>query len=286
MAKRKLRLRLPDDPEEFRATIIEHLEELRDRIFRSLIFVGIAWLGGWFAEPYLYSFLNNRLTSAIKHGIGAGRYQEAFRNVSEPFMLQLKLAFIIGLIVALPFLVLQLWGFIAPGLKPSERKPLARVAPLSVLLFCMGVFFCWMVLPVAMAWFAEFVTNFAGATLIQEPGLLVFFALKMLLAFGLGFQIPLVVWVLGAIGLLSSETLMKHWRQGAFAIFVIAAIVTPSNDPTTMLMMAIPLTLLFIISIYAVKITQGRKRKKKVVDDQSETSDAPEEEPDDDDFDY
>jgi sec-independent protein translocase protein TatC len=87
------------------------------------------------------------------------------------------------------------------------------------------------------------------------------FCLKMMLAFGIGFQLPLIVYALGAMNLLSAETLVKHWRHASVVIFVIAAALTPSNDAFSMLMMAIPLVILFMISVWAVKLTQGRKKR-------------------------
>ena len=87
-------------------------------------------------------------------------------------------------------------------------------------------------------------------------------SLKSILAFGIGFQLPLVVYILGALNLLSAETLIKYWRHAAVAIFFISGAITPSNDIPSMLMMAIPLTILFAVSTYAVKVTQAKKKKK------------------------
>jgi sec-independent protein translocase protein TatC len=254
----------PDDPEDFRATLVEHLEELRNRIFRCLWILGVAWLAGWFLEPYAYIGIRRAIDGPVKANLPKGtEYKNAFFNTTEPFMLQLRLSFMIGLIVAVPFIIHQLWRFIAPGLKKEERKPIQRLGPAASLLFLLGAFFAYAILGPAMGWFAGFLSSFPGASLFQDPGKLVDFSLKMIFAFGVGFELPLLVWVLGALNLLSGDMLMKNWRQGATAIFLIAAIVTPSNDPTSMLMMAIPLTLLFILSIYAVRFTQKRQRRKR-----------------------
>jgi sec-independent protein translocase protein TatC len=129
--------------------------------------------------------------------------------------------------------------------------------------------FCWFSLPSAFIWFTSYFDEFPGAGLNQDPGVLVSFTLKMLLAFGVGFQLPLVVFVLGKIGLLSPDTLVRNWRQATVAIFLVSAIVTPSNDPLTMLMMAVPLSLLFVISVYAVRWTTRKQLREadKVLDD-------------------
>jgi len=260
-----------DDPEEFRATLVEHLEELRDRIIRALFFLVAGWIGGWYLEPPLYTYINDRINGPILKRIPKGvDFKIVFHQATEPFLLKLKLSFMIGLVIAFPFIVVQLWGFVAPGLKKIERKAIQWVAPFSVLLFAMGATFCGLVLPSAFTWFTSYLDDFKDVSLYQEAGSMVFFVLKMVLAFGAGFQLPLVVFVLGKIGLLTPETLIRNWRQATAGIFVIAMVVTPSNDPLTMLMMAVPLSILFIISIYAVKISNNRSRRKKKRDEDDE----------------
>jgi len=257
--KRKRR-ELPGDPDDFRLTLVEHLEELRDRIVRSLVIIAITWTIGWFIMPTLYAYLD----AVVEHAIRPidPTYKEAFRNVTEAFMLKFRLSFMIGMVLAFPFLVLELWGFIAPALKPEEQKPFKALAPFSVLLFALGAGFSWVILPSALSWFASYLTEFVGTTLIQDAGSMVFFILKMMLAFGIGFQLPLVVYILGALELLTAETMLQYWRQAATIIFIAAAAFTPSNDAFSMLMMAIPLVVLFAISVYMVKFTQGRKKKR------------------------
>lgn len=249
-----------EDPEEYRLTLGEHLDELRARIIRSLTLIIVGWVAGWFIQPYLYSYLNGMVQEAIKGAIGTGvQYAEPFRSATEPFMLKFRLSFLIGLIMVFPFIILQLWGFIKPGLKPNERRPIERIAPWSLVLFLVGAGFCWIILPSALNWFAGYVLEFPGTSLFQEPGAMVYFVLKMMLAFGIGFQLPVIVFALGSMGLLSAETLQQYWRQWATAVFLGAAILTPSNDAFSMLMMAIPLVILFAISVWLVKMVQRKK---------------------------
>jgi sec-independent protein translocase protein TatC len=259
--KKRGRFQLPDDPNEFRATLVEHLEELRTRIVRSLLFLAAGWIIGWYLEPFLYKLLNDLVTVNIEASLPKGiNLAWAFRNAPDAFMLKIKLSFLIGLILALPLIVLQVWGFIRPGLKANERKPIERVAPFSVLLFAMGVGFCCIILGPAVRWFASYLADFPNTMLIQDPGVIISFCLKMMLAFGVGFQLPLIVFALGAMNLLSAQTLVKYWRHASVVIFVGAAILTPSNDAFSMLMMAIPMVILFMISVFAVKATQGRRQ--------------------------
>lgn len=252
---------LPDDPNEFRATLVEHLEELRDRIIRSLGILCGGWLVGWFLEKPAYGLLNSVVLGNITKQVnGKATVISAFNNATEPFMLKLKLSLMIGVIIALPLVLLQLWGFIRPGLKPAERRPIERIAPFTLVLFATGVGFSWLILGPAIRWFSSYLEEFPGTQLIQDPGIMIAFCLKMMLAFGIGFQLPLIVYALGAMNLLSAETLVKHWRHASVVIFIVAAALTPSNDAFSMLMMAIPLVILFMISVWAVKLTQGRKK--------------------------
>jgi len=261
------------DPEDFRLSLVEHLEELRDRIIRSILIVCVTWTIGWFAVMPLYGYLNDMVRKAVIPRLPKGiDYKEIFSHATEPFLLKLKLSFMIGIILAFPFLVLQIWGFVMPALKPNEQRPVKRLAPFSLVLFFMGVGFAWLILPSCMGWFASYVEEFPGTALYQEAGSMVFLILKLLAAFGISFQLPLIVYLLGDLELLSAETLLKYWRQSATAIFVIAMIVTPSQDPMTMLMMAIPLVILFMASVYAVKFTQRKRRRGRMLS--AEESDA------------
>ena len=253
----------PDhNPEEFRLSLVEHLEELRTRVMRSFMIVAAFWIIAWTQFKFINNFFSLRAITAVKASLPKGViFTEQFLHAPDAFMLKMKISFFCALIVSFPFLVLQLWAFIAPGLKPKEQKPLKQVGPVSLFLFILGGFFCWLILPNAFTWFATYLGDYDGANLNQEAGTMVMFSLKAILAFGIGFQLPLAVFILGALNLLSSETLIKYWRHGAVAIFIIAGVITPSNDPITMLMMAIPLTILFVISAYAVKVVQSKNKR-------------------------
>ena len=269
--RKKLGWNSPDhNPEEFRLSLVEHLEELRTRVFRSFFIVVVFWCVCWYKFDFINAFFQARVVSAVKANMPKGQiFSEVFFHAPDAFMLMMKISFYCALMFAFPFIVMQLWAFIAPGLKPEEQKPLRQVGPISLGLFVLGGFTCWLILPGAFVWFSSYLGNFQGTNLNQEAGTMTMFSLKAIMAFGIGFQLPLVVYILGALNLLSSETLVKYWRHAAVAIFVIAGIITPSNDPITMLMMAIPLTLMFIVSAYAVKIMQSkRKSADKVLTDE------------------
>lgn len=249
------------DPDDYRLSLVEHLTELRDRLIRSLVVLTLASVIGWFIVPTLYAFLNGMADAAIRAALPKGtEYKEVFKTFTDGFMLQFRLSFMVGIGLAFPYLVYELWGFLAPALKPNEQKPFKRLAPMSILLFATGVGFAWLIIPTALTWFAEYMVNWPSVQLYQDAGSMVFFILKMLLAFGVAFQLPLVVYGMGLAGILSAETLVKYWRQAATVVFLASALITPSNDAFSMLMMAIPMTILFAISVVAVRYAQRNKK--------------------------
>ncbi len=216
----------------------------------------------------VYDYVNGVIETAIKGKLnGKVPYTTIFDQTTAPFMLKLKLSFYIALIFALPYVVVQIWGFVAPALKESEQRPFKRLAPVSVALFLIGAGFAWIIVPTTFSWFASYAEEFPGTSILQEAGSQVFLVAKMLLAFGVAFQLPLIVYGIGMAGLLSADTLLKYWRHGATAIFVISMLITPSQDPISMLMMAIPLTILFIGSVYAVKFMERKRVRPEAVDD-------------------
>lgn len=273
LGKKKERRNFSGDPDEFRLTLVEHLEELRDRIIRVVAYLGVGWGIGWVAFPHIYKPLENLVASSVRAGLPPGtEYQEVVMSVSDLFLLTFKLSFSIGLVLTFPLIVLELWGFIAPALKPEEQKPFKRLAPISFLLFAMGAGFCWLIIPATLKFFAQFASQFPGIDIIQPVGTMTYFVLKMMLAFGIAFQLPLIVYALGAIGLLSADTLFKYWRQAATIIFIASAIITPSADAFSMAMMAIPLVILFIISAYCVRIVQRKRERAEAALEKSEAS--------------
>lgn len=235
---------------------------------RVLGVIIVAWLGGWFAVMPVYGYVNGVITRAIEQALHHKTpYVTQFPEATGPFMLKFKLSFYIALIVVLPYIVVQIWGFIAPALKENEQRPFKKLAPASALLFLIGAGFAWAIVPTTFAWFASYAEEFPGTSIFQEAGSQVFLVAKMLLAFGVAFQLPIIVYGIGIAGLLSTESLLKYWRHGATAIFILSAIITPSNDPISMLTMAIPLTVLFIASVYAVKFTQRKRARAEAIED-------------------
>jgi sec-independent protein translocase protein TatC len=255
------------DPEEFRAPLHVHLDELRVRLIRSLWAICIAWVLAWFVAPHAVNAITNQAFSEISK-----KPPIVVTDITLYFMTQLKVSFAIALTAAMPIIINQIWGFVAPGLKENEKKPIVTVAPITVALFFLGCLFCWFVLPQCFAWFGTFMNQFPNTDLIQDQERLVVFSVKMMAAFGVCFQLPLIVYVLGRIGILSPDTMIQYWRQVVVFIFFVAAAVTPSSDPGSMMMIGIPLCVLFVISVYAVKFTT---RKQAILEPVDEFADIP-----------
>jgi sec-independent protein translocase protein TatC len=252
-----------NDPEDFRATLGEHLEELRTRILRVLGVLLVMTVVGWFLALPAYVALDKVVQANIPTWL---KFEQPFKDVTQPFMLQLKLAFYIGLTIALPHMVLEIWGFVKPGLKPNEIRPVRVLGPISVVLFLVGCWVGWMMIPPSFQWFAGFFASFPGTALYQEPGAMVFLIVKIVLAFGIGFELPVVTFFLAKIGVIAPETLFRYWRQATIAIFFLSACLTPSGDPFTMTAMALPLAALFFVSVFAVRLTSKGKGRDPALD--------------------
>lgn len=230
--------------------LMEHLDELRGRLLRCILYAGLAGIISWY---WIYDPVYNALTAPLnriyrEHHLQGGLI---YLSLTEPFFLKLKVCTLIALALTSPMLLWEAWGFIAPGLYPSERRPFKLVFPMAVGLFAMGAGLAYSILPAAFAWFLSYMP--ANVQLQQRLPDYLLFVVKMCGAFGLGFELPVVLMFLGKIGLLRARTMKQYWRQAVVLIMIVAAIITPSNDPFSMLMMATPMAFLYIGSISLVR---------------------------------
>ncbi|NUL83528.1 MAG: twin-arginine translocase subunit TatC [Armatimonadetes bacterium] len=244
-------------PDDRRATFVEHLDELRRRIINSLFAVVVAAALGFIIEPTVYKFLAEPLLKQLPEGS-----KLVIRSAPEAFFLKFKISLIIGLIIAIPFVTMQLWGFLSPGLTPSERRAMRFVAPFSVFLFLFGAGMGYFTLPAAFKWFLTFLDDFAGAELYQDVAMLAMFVVKFMLAFGLGFQLPVVMMFLAKIGLATPEFMWRNWRQALVIIAFMGALLTPSGDAFSMVAIALPMGLLYFVSIGLVSRIHRQRMKR------------------------
>jgi sec-independent protein translocase protein TatC len=251
---------------EKRAELTEHLAELRSRLLRSAFYLIAGGVVAWICFEPAFHFLSAPVVDALK----AAAYKHpgnvqllppgvfVFHSFFGPFFLRLQLSLYGGLLIGAPLIVMELWGFVAPGLTSTERRPVRMIAPFSALLFLMGASLALWVMPSAVTWFLSYLSDFPGAILLQDPEDYIIFVVKMVLIFGLMFQLPIVMIGLGKLGIIRSAMLIQYWRYIVVGITALAMIVCPSNDPISMIVMAIPMVLLFLISIWLVKLVEPK----------------------------
>ncbi|HLK11209.1 MAG TPA: twin-arginine translocase subunit TatC [Candidatus Binatia bacterium] len=221
-----------------------HLEELRWRIVRALIAVvagfGVCYA---FAQPVV-AFLMRPLTALRPDQalvIGTG--------VTEAFFTKLKVSLIAGVFASSPVIFYQAWQFVAPGLYRTEKRVALPFAIAASFFFVAGAAFCyWFVFPVAYEFFLEEFTSIGVAPQIRISEYLSFTA-RMLLGFGVTFELPVVTFFLAKVGLVTHRTLITYGRYSIVVIFIVAAVLTPGPDVASQMMMATPLLVLYAISI-------------------------------------
>jgi sec-independent protein translocase protein TatC len=221
-----------------------HLDELRWRIVRALTAVGLAFgVCYWFAEP-LVTFLFRplaRLRPDATLLIGTG--------VTEAFFTKLKVSFIAAIFVASPVVFFQAWRFVAPGLYQTEKRLALPFAMAASFFFLVGASFCyWLVFPVGFPFFLAEYASIGVAPQIRISEYLTF-AARMLLAFGVTFELPVVTFFLARIGVVTHRTLLGSGRYAIVVIFIVAAVLTPGPDVASQLLMAAPLLVLYGLSI-------------------------------------
>jgi sec-independent protein translocase protein TatC len=240
-------------------TLVEHLEELRHRLVVCIIAVSGGAVVGWFLYgPVLNLILNPYCDywNTIPPKLRINRTCSLFFN--EPLgamVVKLKIVVFIGIMVALPVLLYQLWMFIVPGLTRRERRMAIPFVVSSVLLFALGALFAYITLPKGL----NFLLGFAGSSFapILTGDRFISFVILVAIAFGLAFEFPVLLVFLEMVGVLSTNTLRKYRRYSILGIAIFAAIITPSSDPYTMLAMTIPMCL-----FYEAAIIIGRFMKK------------------------
>jgi sec-independent protein translocase protein TatC len=227
-----------------RMPLTAHLEELRWRLVRALAAVGAAFvLCYWLAEP-LFAFLVRPLAAL--------RADEALvigTGVTEAFFTKLKVALIAALFVASPVIFFQAWRFVAPGLYESEKRLALPFALVASVFFVLGAAFCYaLVFPVGFRFFLAEYASIGVAPQIRIAEYLSF-ATRMLLAFGLTFELPVVTFFLARLGLVTHRHLLGWARYAIVVIFVLAAVLTPGPDVASQVLMAAPLLVLYGLSI-------------------------------------
>ncbi len=255
--------------QEERSPFTEHLGELRDRLIHSFIAVGVGFVAAYFFKEQLFEILTAPLVTAMAK---SGNAKLIFTGLPEAFFTYLKVALLAGIILATPVLFYEFWMFVSPGLYREEKKYILPIIILSLIFFIAGASFGYfIVFPYGFQFFLGFTTETIQAMPSMKEYLS--FASKMLLAFGFVFELPLVLTFLSRMGLVTPAFLKKNRKYALLLFFVGAAIITPP-DVVTQVMMAMPLILLYEIGILGAKIF-GKASKS---DSDEENDDEQEEE--------
>jgi sec-independent protein translocase protein TatC len=241
-----------DDTCDKELDLMEHLSELRTRLIRSILYVAIGMAVTWIWYDFFFRLLSAPVLPILKQKGG----QFIVTGITEGFTIKLQMCVIIGLILVLPLVTMEMWGFVAPGLTRAERRAVKLVAPLSILLFISGVVVAYYALPAGAKWLVDQIPS--GATFMPKIQDNLLFIMRMYLGFGLVFQLPVVLMFLAKVGLVTSKTLKSYWRQAVVILCIIAAAVTPSGDAITMMMLCAPLIGLYLLSIALVSFVENR----------------------------
>ena len=245
-----------------------HLVELRGRLLNSLIFILILFIVSYIFAEHIYNFLVDPYANAVKEDSISRRL--IFTALHETFITYIKVAFFASIFFGSPFLLIQIYKFIAPGLYKNEKKAILPYLVSTPILFLFGGFLVYyLVMPLAIKFFLSFETIGSSTTLpIQlEAKVNEYLSLimRLIFAFGISFQLPILLNLLARIGVVNSEYLRTRRRYVIVIIFTLAAILTPP-DPITQVGLAIPLLLLYELSIFTVKFTEKKKEKENLED--------------------
>lgn len=239
-------------------TVVEHLDELRRRLFVILIAVGLAAIVGFVFFDELLDLLLRPYREALAQLPPGARPEGAlegklvYSGPIDPFLTFLKVGFFSGLLIALPIVLYQLWAFVTPGLTTRERRLAVPFVVVSVLLFAGGAFFAYTVIPRGLSFLLSFGSDSLVPLLTVDR--YVGFVILLTLAFGLSFEFPLLMIFLAGARVISTRQ-MRRWRRYVyFGLVVFAAVVTPTQDPYTMLLMTVPLVVFYEAAILVARL--------------------------------
>jgi len=242
--------KLPDE-----MTFLEHLEDLRKRIFYSFLALIIAVIPAWFFHKDIYNILARPVTQYLPEGD-----KLAFIKLTEPFMLYIKVSLLTAILFTSPFLFLQFWYFVAPGLYRKEKKYVIPFVLFSSFFFILGALFGYfIVFPWACRFFLGMGADFQAVITVGEYFSLAF---RVLLGIALVFELPTLVFFLSRMGIITARWMVKNFKYAVLFVFIIAAIITPTPDMVTQSIIAIPMLGLYGLSIL-IALIFGKKREKK-----------------------
>jgi len=247
--------------------LMEHLRELRKRLFVASIAILIGASIAWFLYEPLIAIVrrpwDNFQDSGAARGVAVPDL--VITGIATPFTLQLQVSVVAGIIVSSPIWLYELWSFVTPGLKKKEKRWTFVFLGISVPLFAAGVYLAYFFLPKALALLIGFTPErFTNLITVSEYFT---FVTRMLLVFGVAFLLPVFVVLLNIVGVLTASTLKSWWRGLTFGVFIFAAVATPTGDPWTMMALATPMLVLLFIAFGIAWLNDRRRRRRGELDD-------------------
>ena len=243
---------------------ISHLVELRKRLIHSLIFLSVLFVICYFFSEYIYGFLVNPYAEAVRDD-GIER-RLIFTALQETFLTYLKVSFFAAFFITSPFILIQIWKFIAPGLYDHEKSAILPYLIVTPILFLLGgMLVYYLIMPLAIKFFLSFesvgVSTNLPIQLEAKVNEYLSLVMKLIFAFGLSFQLPVVLSLLARIGFIDAKFLKERRKYVVVIIFAAAALLTPP-DPITQIGLAIPLLILYELSIFSVNLIEKRIKEK------------------------
>ncbi len=240
-----------------RMSLIEHLTELRDRLIKIAIAVVIGMVISFLLYPQIFDILLAPYKEIANNGNSIGGGKLLILDPLEGFGVRMRLAAYGGIGLAMPVILWQVWQFVTPGLYAHERRYAVPFVVSALLLFVLGAGLAYYTLPRAL----QFLVEIGGKDLITAfaPGKYFTLITYMMLAFGIGFEFPILLIFLQMVGVLSVSTLRKGRRYAVVGICVLVAVITPSGDPISMLMLSVPMVIFYEASIIAGRLIERRR---------------------------
>jgi sec-independent protein translocase protein TatC len=237
-------------------TFLEHLEDLRKRIFYSFIAIIVAVIPAWFFSKEIYDILAVPVTKFLPEG-----EKLAYTTLTAPFMLYIKVSFLTAIFATSPFIFLQFWMFVAPGLYKREKKYVIPFVFFTTVFFALGASFGYFVVfPWACRFFLRMGADFNPVITVDKYFSL---ALRMLLGIAAVFELPTLVFFLSRMGIITSRWMIKNFKYAVLVIFIIAAIITPTPDMVNQSIIAVPMLALYGLSILIAFFSEKRRKRER-----------------------
>jgi sec-independent protein translocase protein TatC len=238
---------------------LDHLEELRRRIISCIVCVVVGFFACWWKAELIYDYMQRPIMTALKaHGMAE---KLVYLNPTEPFNLYLKVAALAGVFLTSPFILYQVWMFISPGLYRNEKRYVLPFMASTIFLFTAGGFFGYkIVYPAALDFLIGFGQQFQPMITIGEYTQLF---LSIILGMGLIFEMPILVFFLALMGVITPGFMWRNFRYSILVIFIIAAIITPTTDILNMCIFAAPMIALYALSIGVAWLVHPKQRQKR-----------------------